>query len=128
MIGENIGQGQVLGPFDPAGVPFGRRAHIDDAQAALFQTGGQLMGRNLLQLIHGPATHQPGHDPAGKIAEDQVVSDAMQFGHHAIVILAVIHDQQKFRRGIHHHTHPVGQLFFKSDIDAAGNVEAAEGC
>ena len=41
---------------------------------------------------------------------------------------AVIHHQENFRVGIHHHADPVGQLLFKADVDAARNVEAAEGC
>jgi hypothetical protein len=77
----------------------------------LFSRRFQLLGRGLLQLFHRPSAHQPGHDAPGEVAEDQIVADAVQFGDHAVIVLAVIHHQNDFRLGIHHHATQLASCF-----------------
>ena len=117
----------MLRLFNSPVVPFGWGSHVDDSDAAVFQTCRQLMGRCLFQLHHGPAAHQPGHDAAGQIPENQIVANPVQLRHHPVVVALIIHYQNNFSGGVHHHADPVGQLLFKPDVDAARNMKTAKG-
>ena len=108
--------------------PFFRGPHIHDtAEIVPFQLLFKGLDGNRRQTVNGHSMGNPGRHAAGKVAENIVIADSMEFSGHLVILLPVVHHQQKIVQRVNNHADPVGHLFLKPDIDGARDMETTEG-